>query len=208
MLRAASRARQILHARAPGLVEPVDLVPDLDRCADRSASMPSARSTFSTSCNCACVSSCETSRTCRMTSASITSSSVARNAATSMVGRSEMKPTVSDRIALVPCGSSIARKVGSRVANSMSASSTSGARQAVEQRGLAGIGVADQRDDRIRHALAARAMQLAALLDLLELGFDASQMRSSITRRSDFDLRLARAAEKAEAAALALEMRP
>ena len=33
-----------------------------------------------------------------MTSASITSSSVARKAATSMVGRSEMKPTVSDRI--------------------------------------------------------------------------------------------------------------
>ena len=61
-------------------------------------SMPSCRSTSSTSCDWASVSSCEMSRTCRMTSASITSSSVARNAATSMVGRSEMKPTVSDRM--------------------------------------------------------------------------------------------------------------
>ena len=42
-----------------------------------------------------------------------------------MVGRSEMKPTVSDRIAEPPCGSLIRRMVGSRVANSMSAATTS-----------------------------------------------------------------------------------
>ena len=73
-------------------------------------SMPSWRSTSSTSCDCASVSSCDTSRTCRITSASITSSSVARKAATSMVGRSEMKPTVSDRMTRAPCGRSTARK--------------------------------------------------------------------------------------------------
>ena len=44
------------------------------------------------------------SRTCRMRSASTTSSSVARKAATSVVGRSEMKPTVSDRIMRRPLG--------------------------------------------------------------------------------------------------------
>ena len=65
------------------------------------------------------------SRTCRIRSASSTSSSVARNAATSWCGRSEMKPTVSDRIARRPPGSSIARIVGSSVANSMSLASTS-----------------------------------------------------------------------------------
>ena len=92
---------EILQPRALVGVEPVDLVPDLDqrRCVfvvgDRCRA---ARSTSSTSCDCASASSCETSRTCRITSASITSSSVARKAATSMVGRSEMKPTVSDRM--------------------------------------------------------------------------------------------------------------
>ena len=55
----------------------------------------------------------------RSRSASITSSSVARKAATRWVGRSEMKPTVSERIALRPDGSFSRRMVGSRVANSM-----------------------------------------------------------------------------------------
>ena len=41
------------------------------------------------------------------------------------VGRSEMKPTVSDRIAVPPCGRRIERIVGSSVANSMSAAITS-----------------------------------------------------------------------------------
>jgi len=86
-----------------------------------SGSMPNWRSTVSTSRCCASVSSCEMSRTWRMTSASSTSSSVARNAATSWVGRLEMKPTVSDSIALPPCGKLSARNVGSSVANSMSA---------------------------------------------------------------------------------------
>ena len=147
------------------------------------------------------------SRTCRMTSASITSSSVARNAATSMVGRSEIKPTVSDRMTRVAVRQidraqrRIERRkqhVGRQHARR---------RHAVEQRRFAGIGVADQRHDRIRHALAAVAMQLAGALDLVELGLDA---RDAVLDDAPvgFDLRLARPAEKAEAAALALKMRP
>ncbi len=43
----------------------------------------------------------------------------------SVVGKSEMKPTVSDRIAEPPWGSLMRRMVGSSVANSMSAAITS-----------------------------------------------------------------------------------
>ena len=57
-------------------------------------------------------------------SASVTSSSVARKAATRWVGRSEMKPTVSDRIAWRPDGKPRRRIVGSSVANSMSPATT------------------------------------------------------------------------------------
>ncbi|GBF26817.1 hypothetical protein MnTg02_01858 [bacterium MnTg02] len=59
-----------------------------------------------------------------MRSASITSSSVARNAAISGVGKPEIKPTVSEIIALVPPGSRISRMVGSSVAKSKSSAGT------------------------------------------------------------------------------------
>ena len=59
-----------------------------------------------------------------MTSARATSSSVARKAATSSVGRSEMKPTVSETTIRRPRGSAILRMVVSRVANKASSAAT------------------------------------------------------------------------------------
>ena len=96
--RAAARRGCRSRARPSASSRSILFQTSISRSLARRDRCRAARSTSSTSCDCASVSSCETSRTCRMTSASITSSSVARKAATSMVGRSEMKPTVSDRM--------------------------------------------------------------------------------------------------------------
>ncbi len=147
------------------------------------------------------------SRTCKMRSASITSSSVARKAATSVVGRSEMKPTVSDRIALPAARKpDLAHGRIERLEHLVLGRDRS-ARQAVEQRRLAGIGVADDGDHRKRHALAAGAMQAARLDDHGQLLADRRNAFIDQTAVG-FDLRFARAAEEAVAAALALKMGP
>ena len=78
-----------------------------------------------TSSACSSVLSWLMSRTCTIRSAASTSSSVARKAATSSVGRSLMNPTVSDRITSSPLASFTARIVGSSVAKSMSLAITS-----------------------------------------------------------------------------------
>ena len=64
------------------------------------------------------------SRTCTMTSASRTSSSVARKDIISSCGRSEMTPTVSDKMTSRPPGSLMRRMVGSSVANSRFSANT------------------------------------------------------------------------------------
>ena len=82
-----------------------------------------------------------------------------------------------------------------------------GARQAVEQRRLAGIGVADQRDHAIRHALATGAMQASRRLHLLQLALELGDalLDQAAVR---FDLRFAGTAHESEIAALAFEMGP
>src|SRR5690606_11980007 len=82
-----------------------------------------------------------------------------------------------------------------------------GSGEAVEQRGLARVGVADQRHDRMRHALARFALEIAPAHDGFELDLD---LGDAVVDEAavDFDLRFAGAADEAEAAALALEMGP
>ena len=77
----------------------------------------------------------------------------------------------------------------------------------IEERRLAGVGVADERDDRTGHALAFRAVAGAHVADALKVTLDLADARLDLAAVR-LDLRLARAAEEAEAAALALKVRP
>ena len=79
----------------------------------------------------------------------------------------------------------------------------------VEQRRFARVGVADQRNDGIRHASLrlSRCSARVRFLTPLEIELDARDAFAD-QPAVGFDLGFARAAKKAKAAALALKMRP
>ena len=114
--------------------------------------------------------------TCRIRSASAASSSVARKAATSACGSRSMKPTVSETSISRSSGRRTRRTSGSSVTKSASEATASASREPVEERRLAGVGVADQRHgghERLVAPLAQLSAPPAHLLDVVADHLDA-----------------------------------
>ena len=118
-----------------------------------------------------------------------------------------MKPTVSERMALVPDGQRHLAHGGVEGGEELVAGGDGGPGEAVEEGGLAGVGVADQGHDRVGHAAAGLAVQAAGAADLLQLLLDAGDALGDLAA-VELELGLAGAAGEAEAAALALKMGP
>ena len=140
--------------------------------------------------------------TCSSRSAATTSSSVARNAATSVCGSRSMNPTVSD--------TSSSRRSGradpphervERHEQRVGGDGRLRPRQQVEQRRLARVGVADQRHRRHRRLLAPLAQLQPAPAHLLDLAARVADALADLAPVG-LELRFARAA-RADAAAQA-----
>ena len=132
-------------------VEPVDFVEHVQRAAY--SSRPRSSSTFTTSASCSAWCGFEISVTCRISAASCTSSSVARNAAIKSGGRSRMNPTVSDSSTRRRDGSRTARIGGIERRKHFRRRQHLGVRQRVEERRFPRVRVAHERDHAERHGL-------------------------------------------------------
>ena len=106
-----------------------------------------------------------------------------------------------------PFGRSTARRVGIQCGEEHVRREHAGLRQAIEQRRLSSVGVANQRNNRIRHSFAAVAVQLARAFDPFELSLDA---RDPFLDQPSvgFDLGFAGSSEEAEPPTLSLEVCP
>ena len=147
------------------------------------------------------------SRTWQITSAAVTSSSVARNAATSCVGevRDEAHSIRQNRLLdtrQCDCTHGRIKRGEQQVLRHYA-----GAGQSIEQGRFSGIGIADERDHRPRCAFPPLAMQAARLANLLEfLAQAAPSAGGSSGGRPRSESRPT--TEEAEAAALAFEVGP
>ena len=136
-------------------------------------------------------SGCEPSTTCSSRSASATSSSVERNASTSCGGQlADEADGVGERVeaAVLGLGATHRRVEGGE---QLVLDQDAGAGEAVEQRGLAGVGVAGDRDARHLVGLATEAAGVAADLHVLDLAAQLGHPRVD-PATVELDLRLTR----------------
>ena len=131
----------------------------------------------STCASCSAESGLLASETCNISAARCTSSSVARNADTSVCGRLRMNPTVSDSKTLRLRRQLHCREWWDRAWRTSATTPALRLRQRIEQRGFARVGVAHQRNRRHRHRLAALTLLRANAAHVFDLLFTCRMRR-------------------------------